>query len=191
MTKEQALEQVIDIANHNMDWFIGIISVLVGFFAIFQWYFNDKQLEKVKEDMRREYKGELTALSKKLQETMKIKSKEGEIYIKSPRTFNSHIREIEGNGLTIIDFEIGFSWSYNDGDSTIYDFIKTSINDYYLSGKFQIISTDDKASAYLVQEARTGNWNLIWNRLPESDGLYSFDFHHVWVNPAVITNRQH
>lgn len=48
MSKDEMMQETIEIAAHNMDWFIGIVGVLVAIFALFQWYYSDKQLEKVK-----------------------------------------------------------------------------------------------------------------------------------------------
>lgn len=190
MSKDEMMQETIEIAAHNMDWFIGIVGVLVTIFALFQWYYSDKQLEKVKNDIRHEYDKKLELLNKKLLDQTQIKATEGQVIVKCPRTFNSHIRKFEGSGIVLIDLEIGFSWSYKDGMDRIPDFVKTSINDYYLSGEFQILSTDNKASASLIQDVRTGDWILNWNSLPESNGLYSFDFHHIWINPTIIVNRR-
>lgn len=190
MSKEEALEQVIDIASHNMDWFIGIISVLVAFFAFYQWFLNDKQINRLKEDMRHEYEAKLKDSKQEILQSLRFKRREGQVFIKSPRTFNSYIKEIKNEDLTLVELEIGFSWSPRDGAGVIHEFVKTSINDYLLSGEFQLISTDGKASASLIQNAQTGSWTLSWNKLPQDeDKLYSLDFHHVWIDPPHVIGR--
>lgn len=90
----------------------------------------------------------------------------------------------------LIELEIGFSWRPKDGAETIHKFVETSINDYYLSGEFQLISTDGNATASLIQNAQTGSWTLSWNKLPQDkDVLYSFDFHHIWIDPPHVVGR--
>ena len=191
MSKEEALEQMIDIANHNMDWFIAIISVLIGFFAFYQWFLNDRQINRLKESMQREYEEKLKESKKEILQNLQFKKQEGQVFIKSPRTFNSHITEIKNKDMKLVELEIGFSWYPKDGVGTIRNFVETSINDYYLSGEFQLISTDGNATASLIQDARTGGWTLRWNKLPQDkDILYSFDFHHVWVDPPRVVGRQ-
>lgn len=191
MSKEEALEQMIDTASHNMDWFIAIIGFLVGFFAIYQWFLNDKQINRLKESMRHEYEAKLKDSRQEILQNLQFKKREGQVFIKSPRTFNSHITEIKNNGMVLVELEIGFSWRPIDGTGIIRKFAETSINDYYLSGEFQLISTDGNASASLIQDAQTGGWTLNWNKLPQDkDILYSFDFHHVWIDPPHVIGRQ-
>ncbi|WP_295728594.1 hypothetical protein [uncultured Limosilactobacillus sp.] len=50
MTKEQALEILIEQINHNMETFIAIVSILLAVFVVFQWRLSNKQIEKMKKD---------------------------------------------------------------------------------------------------------------------------------------------
>ena len=58
MTKTEALEQTIQIIHQDMDWFIGIVSILIALFAFFQWKLSEKQIRKIKEETLREAKKE-------------------------------------------------------------------------------------------------------------------------------------
>lgn len=59
MSKEEMMQEIIEMAAHNMDWFIGIIGLLLAFFAYFQWRLSQSQLDnmkkKIKEEIVKEY----------------------------------------------------------------------------------------------------------------------------------------
>lgn len=67
MTKDEMIQETIEIAAHNMDWFIGIISVTVALFALFQWRFTDKQIEKMKSEILQQVTNTYEARIKKLE----------------------------------------------------------------------------------------------------------------------------
>ncbi|PWT35187.1 hypothetical protein DKZ22_12515 [Limosilactobacillus reuteri] len=75
MTKTEALEQTIQIIHQDMDWFIGIVSILIALFAFFQWKLSEKQIRKIKEETLREAKknfiDELDKRVSSLEEKMK------------------------------------------------------------------------------------------------------------------------
>lgn len=70
MSKDQMIQETIEIAAHNMDWFIGIIAVTIALFALFQWKFTDKQIDKMKSDMLNQVNEEYETRIKKLEFTL-------------------------------------------------------------------------------------------------------------------------
>ncbi|MRH09627.1 hypothetical protein GIX81_09250 [Lactobacillus reuteri] len=54
MSKEEMIQEIIEISAHNMDWFIGFVGLLLAFFAYFQWRLSQAQLENLKKEIKRE-----------------------------------------------------------------------------------------------------------------------------------------
>lgn len=54
MTKEQAIEKLIEQVNHNMDTFIGILGIVLAAFLYFQWRLSEKQIQKMKDSTKQE-----------------------------------------------------------------------------------------------------------------------------------------
>lgn len=54
MTKEQAIERLIEQVNHNMDTFIGILGIVLAAFLYFQWRLSEKQIQKMKDSTKQE-----------------------------------------------------------------------------------------------------------------------------------------
>lgn len=52
MSKEEMIQEIIEISAHNMDWFIGIVGLLLAFFTYFQWKLSQSQLDKLKKRWR-------------------------------------------------------------------------------------------------------------------------------------------
>lgn len=70
MSKDQMIQEIIEITAHNMDWFIAIIGVTVALFALFQWKFTDKQIDKMKSDILNQVNKEYETRIKKLEDTL-------------------------------------------------------------------------------------------------------------------------
>lgn len=95
MSKEEALEQMIDIASHNMDWFIAIISVLVGFFAFYQWFLNDRQINRLKESMRHEYEVKLKDSKKEILQNLQFKSGRDKFLLRAQELLIAILRKLK------------------------------------------------------------------------------------------------
>ena len=54
MTKEQALEKLIDQINNDMAVFVGILAIVLAAFLYFQWRLSDKQILKMKQETSQE-----------------------------------------------------------------------------------------------------------------------------------------
>lgn len=54
MTKEQALEKLIDQINNDMEVFVGILAIVLAAFLYFQWRLSDKQILKMKQETSQE-----------------------------------------------------------------------------------------------------------------------------------------
>lgn len=54
MSKEQAIEELIEQVNHNMDTFVGLFSIALVFFLYFQWRLSKNQIQKLKYDVKNE-----------------------------------------------------------------------------------------------------------------------------------------
>ena len=54
MSKEEMIQEIIEISAHNMDWFIGFVGLLLAFFAYFQWRLSRSQLNKLKEEIEKQ-----------------------------------------------------------------------------------------------------------------------------------------
>ncbi len=54
MSKEEMIQEIIEISAHNMDWFIGFVGLLLAFFAYFQWRLSKSQLNKLKEEIEKQ-----------------------------------------------------------------------------------------------------------------------------------------
>lgn len=71
MTKDEMIQEMIEITAHNMDWFIGIIGVTVAIFAVFQWRFTDKQIQNMKFQVLRKVNDTYESRIEYLEETIK------------------------------------------------------------------------------------------------------------------------
>lgn len=56
MSKEEMIQEIIEISAHNMDWFIGFVGLLLAFFAYFQWRLSQSQLDRLKEEIEKQIK---------------------------------------------------------------------------------------------------------------------------------------
>ncbi len=56
MSKEEMIQEIIEISAHNMDWFIGIVGLLLAFFTYFQWKLSQSQLDKLKKEVENQIK---------------------------------------------------------------------------------------------------------------------------------------
>ncbi|OCX50136.1 hypothetical protein BFD03_00985 [Limosilactobacillus reuteri] len=56
MSKEEMMQEIIEISAHNMDWFIGIVGLLLAFFTYFQWKLSQSQLDKLKKEIEDQIK---------------------------------------------------------------------------------------------------------------------------------------
>lgn len=54
MTKEQAIEKLVDQINSDMAIFVGILAIVLAAFLYFQWRLSDKQIKKMKDETRQE-----------------------------------------------------------------------------------------------------------------------------------------
>lgn len=50
------MQEIIEISAHNMDWFIGIVGLLLAFFTYFQWKLSQSQLDKLKKEIEDQIK---------------------------------------------------------------------------------------------------------------------------------------
>lgn len=78
MTKDEMIQEMIEIAAHNMDWFIGIIGVTVALFALFQWRYTDQQVKKMKSEILKQvdnlYKSRIETLENNLKQYKKYQN---------------------------------------------------------------------------------------------------------------------
>lgn len=54
MTKEQALEKLIDQINNDMAIFVGILAIVLAAFLYFQWSLSEKKIKQLKSDIEQD-----------------------------------------------------------------------------------------------------------------------------------------
>lgn len=140
MSKEQAIEKLIDQINSNMQIFLGILAFLVAVFAFFQWKISKDQIAKLKVEIKTETKKEI-AEEYGLDDLEELKGKVGEIVKEEANQLYKHVENAFADLDTALVNGGKYPISAEDDSSVIYNNML-----YILSSK--IIAKEDK-QAYI------------------------------------------
>lgn len=96
MTKEQALEKLIDQINSDMATFIGILAVVLAAFLYFQWSLSEKKIKQLKSDIEQDLVEKYTVdrIKDLLDDTNKITKRLNTIDNKTKNNLKNH-KELE------------------------------------------------------------------------------------------------
>ena len=56
MTKSDVIQRLLEELNNQNQIYIAIIGVVLVFFGVMQWRFSDKQIKKMKDDFKKDFK---------------------------------------------------------------------------------------------------------------------------------------
>ena len=96
MTKEQALEKLIDQINNDMAIFVGILAIVLAAFLYFQWSLSEKKIKQLKSDIEQDLVEKYTVdrIKDLLDDTNKITKRLNTIDNKTKNNLKNH-KELE------------------------------------------------------------------------------------------------
>lgn len=96
MTKEQALEKLIDQINNDMAIFVGILAIVLAAFLYFQWSLSEKKIKQLKSDIEQDLIEKYTVdrIKDLLDDTNKITKRLNTIDNKTKNNLKNH-KELE------------------------------------------------------------------------------------------------
>lgn len=139
MTKEQALEKLIDQINSDMATFIGILAVVLAAFLYFQWSLSEKKIKQLKSDIEQDLVEKYTVdrIKDLLDDTNKITKRLNTIDNKTKNNLKNHkelekvvIKEETNRFFRLIeriDFQLN-SLRTNKQNNTEFDYSEISNN---------------------------------------------------------------
>ena len=154
MTKNEMIQETIEIAEHNMDWFIGIIGVTVALFALFQWRFTDKQIEKMKSEILQQVNNTYEARIKKLENALnRYKKYQTSEAMSIANSLNNKFFELE-----TCDDPIKLSLCSNDIINTIKSIVNNNMVDNFVKvAAMAILNNNIKTAKNNGQESKIKN----------------------------------